>query len=781
MRRAPAWITVLIRWFGAVLFGSGMAHMLLVSQGLNAAIPGTVCVVAVSAALVYLWTRKIGVFVRVTLVLAVACVCVWAYDESLPERLEKQVFPLLNEIYLYFAGKQQLSQEIVVPSVLGIRVLMGVTAGLFAIRWPNAVVLTFIAGFFFFLEWIIGRFEILGSLPAVLLGVAMTAAAPLEGEEGSPEAARAFLPVGALCVGLAALILTATVVPDDTSGWRFRPFEIVVDDINDALAPYTHFTRPRHSFSIASSGFAPLGDRLGGPVSLGTTPALVVRAPFPLHLRGSVMNVYTGYSWLDSVDIRTYRFGGPLAGDRIDAVYDNDKPLPSGEAFGEELLGAFAKQSELAILHESYSGATLFSAGRVTSMSFAEDKGRIVSFDDNAELFVKDGAPTQEWYVVHANILPVAQPGFDQAALALEALSRSDTADDITRMNVFYLALPEDLPLEVRDAAAKAIAGAETDYRKALAIKAYLADFEYTLTPGVPPEGKDFVAHFLETRQGYCTYYATAVAVLARCAGIPSRYVEGYFLSAGDAEPDGFYHVDAASAHAWAELYIAGLGWIPFDATPVGEAVLPAENSPALGNGPAFVDEEILEEPTDDIPDLGFALPDIVVPRLPAAIYAFAGGAVLLALIALVTGLWVFHKRKFRVSRMLRVLRGDTREVIAAYWRDSVNIVALFGSPMRTGDTPNALARRVDGDMSRAAMPLYVVASLYSRSVFGGGDPKEDELSRASDIHADLMDDLIVSMGRARYFFARVLPVRRGNGRARDVQPTLHTQEDQPT
>ena len=56
----------------------------------------------------------------------------------------------------------------------------------------------------------------------------------------------------------------------------------------------------------------------------------------------------------------------------------------------------------------------------------------------------------------------------------------------------------------------------------------------YTLTPGRPPAGRDFVEYFLfENKEGYCVHFATTVTVLLRAAGVPARYAEGYVIPPG--------------------------------------------------------------------------------------------------------------------------------------------------------------------------------------------------------------------------------------------------------
>lgn len=91
------------------------------------------------------------------------------------------------------------------------------------------------------------------------------------------------------------------------------------------------------------------------------------------------------------------------------------------------------------------------------------------------------------------------------------------------------------------------------------------ADFYYTLTPPLMPDAP--VDTFLfKTRRGFCSHYATAFVYLLRAADIPARVVGGY--QGGEVNlVGGFLEVRQANAHAWAEAWLAGRGWVRFDPT----------------------------------------------------------------------------------------------------------------------------------------------------------------------------------------------------------------------
>jgi len=90
-------------------------------------------------------------------------------------------------------------------------------------------------------------------------------------------------------------------------------------------------------------------------------------------------------------------------------------------------------------------------------------------------------------------------------------------------------------------------------------------DFYYTLMPPLMKENP--VETFLfDTRAGFCGHYATAFVYLMRVAGIPARVVSGY--QGGEYnEAGGFIEVRQANAHAWAEVWLSGKGWVRYDPT----------------------------------------------------------------------------------------------------------------------------------------------------------------------------------------------------------------------
>jgi transglutaminase-like putative cysteine protease len=130
-----------------------------------------------------------------------------------------------------------------------------------------------------------------------------------------------------------------------------------------------------------------------------------------------------------------------------------------------------------------------------------------------------------------------------------------------------YLGLPETVPARVSALARDLTATEPTPYGRARAIETYLRRFPYSLDVPLPPGGRDAVDYFLfDLQRGYCGYYASAMTVLARAAGLPARLAEGYASGTYDWE-GARYVVTEADAHAWPEVYFPGHGWVRFEPT----------------------------------------------------------------------------------------------------------------------------------------------------------------------------------------------------------------------
>jgi transglutaminase-like putative cysteine protease len=137
-----------------------------------------------------------------------------------------------------------------------------------------------------------------------------------------------------------------------------------------------------------------------------------------------------------------------------------------------------------------------------------------------------------------------------------------------------YLEVPADTPARIAQLAHEWTDSQPTPYFKAKAIEEHLKhDFKYQL--GSPSGGKPQpVDHFLfESKRGHCEFFSTAMAIMLREVGIPSRNVTG-FVGGTYNRFGHYYAVRQGDAHSWVEAYLDDpvRGWVTFDPTPTSGA-----------------------------------------------------------------------------------------------------------------------------------------------------------------------------------------------------------------
>jgi hypothetical protein len=276
----------------------------------------------------------------------------------------------------------------------------------------------------------------------------------------------------------------------------------------------------------------------------------------------------------------------------------------------------------------------------------------------------------------HSSVYQLSVPG--QAAEA-EALYRSHAHSVYTR-----------LPDSTREAALEICAGAGLhgdDPEIVQAVAEYVQGLgEYDLQVGALPSD-DYAIYFLtESPRGYCIHYASAAAVLYRALGIPARVTEGFVAQT---KAGAFREVLAGDAHAWVEVYLDGIGWIPVEVTTrAGFATSPSAPSPSPvpipENQPvenAEPSQDPAAKPTEvpgggdnggkdggdgpgDGEGPGSSFPWWLLLILPGLVLLFA--------------LWyLLAKALFR----LRVQNADSRRAVIACWRYASR-AASFGGEM---------------------------------------------------------------------------------------------------
>jgi transglutaminase-like putative cysteine protease len=347
---------------------------------------------------------------------------------------------------------------------------------------------------------------------------------------------------------------------------------------------------------------------------------------------------------------------------------------------------------------------------------------------------------------------------------AIAALSNADVeslrAIDINRpypawFTADYLQLPERVPPRLQTLAQALTEKETTEYDKAIAIEKFVRGrIKYNESVSAPPAGRDGVEYVLFDRpEGYCNYYASAMAVLARLAGIPARVASGYSL---DQSENGVYHVLESDSHAWVEVYFPGYGWIEFEPTASKPEI--ARRSKPDGsqdaNAADLNDADRHSSRNADLPDdevfpsgsgFNFDNPfwsdsvNIVIVVLLAALLA-----------SFIAGGFFWRKNSIKMAHLTPAARVYEQMLTRARWLGLRDDATRAATPLENAD---ALAERLPG----ARAETERIAAYYTREKFGAWKP------RMSDRAA-----LEISWGRVRAAWRTAL-VARATGQVRSL------------
>jgi len=426
--------------------------------------------------------------------------------------------------------------------------------------------------------WSLGKGDLLWYVAPALVGLL------LQMSQGAHEKINILhvLPMALVTVLVALLLLPGSRVVID-------PLAKAASSLKQMISDYLFFTEPRDVFTLGTYGYYPMGNgQLGGAAEPSEYPVMMVKTDQKLLLRAVAKDQYSGRSFTDTSSAKRYLYINPRWEKQRRKVFMEG--LPS-EAIRN--ASSLLDQKAITVQMENSAASTVFTPLFLRSLKMENDM--VPYFNDSSELFITRDLKLGDRYTVFTPVLEGGENG-------LEALVNASAKNDEYYASILsaYTQLPDHMEQKVFNDVANIVKNETTPYGKAMAIMRNLQKYyRYTLTPETPPNNLDFVTYFLYVgKEGYCTYYAAAMTVMCRMAGLPARYIEG-FLAQPSA--DGFAYVTGKDAHAWTEVYFEGFGWVPFDPTPLQQS---GDNLPPQG------DQEPSPSPTPSPEDQPTPTPD---------------------------------------------------------------------------------------------------------------------------------------------------------------------------
>lgn len=558
-----------------------------------------------------------------------------------------------------------------------------------------------------------------------------------------------FLRDGALLSVLLVLIIWAA--PIRTAGPTFQelgeqfsePWRKIQREWNRLFSSLSYSEPGRtHAFSQMMS--------LSGAVSLSSMPMMDVTVDEPHYWRAVVMDRYTGAGWMDTTPTNVNpKSGDPLPFQPVPYLLRHElaqtiKMAHHGAtvlfAAGQPIATAMEAQIHVTMLPD---GSALPSDLLASFTTYDSDEGQPIRTEASGESPV--GAQLSS---SSAEDLPLGEISILYAPSALRdgktysmvssishaspAFLRSVAAEYPDWITQRYLQLPERLPDRVRTLAEEITAPHANAFDKATAIEAYLRRIPYDLSINAPPAGRDAVDWFLfDNQRGYCDYYASAMAVLCRAAGIPARLAQGY--ARGEYESSvGGYRVRESDAHAWPEVYFPYFGWIEFEPTSSQPLIARAssgdeEIEPLLRSLLASVIHEAEDKFGPDAEETGEDdIEDIVLgvtqPWWRWQQTFFYAVGIVLAVAVLGLGVFLWFQR-------LRGL-GPIESIYArmTYW------LSLVGVHPQTHQTPREFADVASERVPPAGERFKAIVALYMKERFSRERVTETEEEHVAEI-----------------------------------------------
>lgn len=282
-------------------------------------------------------------------------------------------------------------------------------------------------------------------------------------------------------------------------------------------------------------------------VKLGNQVVLQINSSEPGPVRGTSYDMYTGTGWRATGRTAQDVSGKELAADQTATGYD-------------------ARNVTILKVTVVDGFDTILTAGTPLGTNVASTVQKNRNFEgDIQQLLSRHSFSANDTYNSF---------GTESTATAAQLQAAGATYPEWVTQE--YLQLPAELPQRVADLTKTVAAGATSPYDQAKAIETYLRSFPSDLDVPSPPAKRDTVDFFLfDLKRGYFDYQATAMAVMLRTLGIPSRVAVGYYLDPTTAQ-DTTYSVRRSDAYSWVEVFFPQYGWVNFN---------PTQDRPAGGAG----------------------------------------------------------------------------------------------------------------------------------------------------------------------------------------------------
>lgn len=453
----------------------------------------------------------------------------------------------------------------------------------------------------------------------------------------------------------------------------------------------------------------------------------------PFYLRSTVLSTVRQSGWVKGDD-------GPQ--EPLDAT--QFPTIPPTNATGSDTSGSFTFSSDGS---QTFSSTLSFDTGALFSATV-----RIANMSGNPVVFavptdVSGLSKRSRWDALNQTIVGSSvhsgdayEMRVDQALPTVDELRAAPVSDPAVtgewlQLPAYKPAVTQFLTQTLTKIESALPSSTRTQYDTARAINDYFTNpangFIYDLQTQKGDSGSDIV-DFLTNKRGFCQQYAASMGVLLREAGVPARVVLGYAHDVPDAA--GRFSVTSDDAHAWVEAYFSGIGWVPFDPTPLAGISGGAANDlsyaphptrsttarPSNSNNGSQAPLEQSNKPTNN-GDNSSSASSTASTSVPVGWIVFGAIAVLLFAVLMAPGFIRMRRTRLR----LRDARRSGPEPLWDELADTATDLGFMWSAARTPQQVSAWLAEPTGDAAPA------LTALAQRVEYSRYAPVEDTTAQA--------------------------------------------------
>lgn len=535
-------------------------------------------------------------------------------------------------------------------------------------------------------------------------------------------------------LGLYIILLCFCPAPEDAYQWQW-----VKDIYSSARQRLVIFwenfnTGNREDFGISTSGFSE-GGKLLGELWNNDKPVMTIKCrkkpSTNIYLSGKVFEDFDGRSWSTKGE-----------SSEQDWLLDTMETVYAVEKYDKENTRDYLRDIRVDIGFRSFHSKYVFLPLKTSSVLQGQN---IISYEpyEGGMIFDEQKGYGTEYGFRYFQ-LNLSHPAFEQFLQSRtkedeevwkDVVKRFDSeSKDITlqaltdyrqRMEEQYLQ-ETAISSETGEWLSAVTQGAETDWEKLKCIEKQLQSFTYTLDIGELPEKvtseAEFLDYFLlESKEGYCSYFATAFVLLARAEGVPARYVLGFWVDAKNTEE---IMVSSDMAHAWPEVYLEGIGWIPFEPTPGYEQIRNKSWSISAHDTPDYVDtsgSQYMEE-TETMEEIAEDTEDVTTEKEEKELVRFLLTIFVCFIIIMITG-----TAGIILTDSLRDKKRSSGERFQIAALRNLQILAALGYKRGENETLCELHKRAESHFQTEQYSPVRFLSEYEGFLYGGKEVTQEQ------------------------------------------------------